>query len=419
MKQAQLIRLLPTVLVAGLGFSSLAIAAEGTANVTYTKDVAPILFKACVDCHRPTMFAPMSLMTYDEVRPWARAIKQRVLTRNMPPWHADGPVGVFKNDPRLSEAQIDTIKAWVDAGAPKGADKDMPPTPTFSNDGWTIGKPDAVLSMATEYQIPADGTVPYLNFRIPTNFAEDKWMQAYEFRPQQPSPRCITSSPQSHRPMVRPRWWRKEWAASAISYRAGLVWSCRRVWPSCCLRTQTLFCKCTTRLERRAGHRPHGGGAHFSRKNRRNGSSRGAGVTNLSFVIPANDPNFEVRTTSRKLTEDGLLWSMMPHMHVRGKDMTYIAHYPDGRSETLLSVPHYDFNWQTTYELKEPKLLPKGTVIEVIAHYDNSTRNKYNPDPTHEVRWGDQTWEEMMIGTAELLRLGRKQPVAAIAPPGN
>ena len=129
----------------------------------------------------------------------------------------------------------------------------------------------------------------------------------------------------------------------------------------------------------------------------------GAGVNNVSFVIPPNDPNFEVRT-KRTLTEDSLVRAFMPHMHVRGKDMTIVAHYADGRSETLLSVPPYDFSWQTTYELKQPKMLPKGTEIEVIAHYDNSTGNKNNPDPSHEVRWGDQTWEEMMIAAIETLR---------------
>jgi len=374
--------------------------AQSPKAVTYTKDVAPILFKSCVECHRPNMFAPMSLMSYDEVRPWARAIKLRVANREMPPWHASGPLGEFKSDPRLSDADIQTIAAWADGGAAKGADKDTPATPTFNDDGWTIGKPDVVFSMATEYQIPADGTVPYLNFRVPTNLGEDKWIQAYEFRPSNRSQvHHIVASivPQNAGPGTvvegmgglgnlvpsRPGVVLPPGVAKLLPANADLVLQ---------MHYTTNGAPASDRTEV---------GLIFAKQPPKQVVAS-AGVSNLQFVIPPNDPNYEVRT-KRKLTEDSLIRAYMPHMHVRGKDMTILAHYPDGHTETLLSVPHYDFNWQTTYELKQAKVLPKGTEIEVIAHYDNSAGNRNNPDPTHEVRWGDQTWEEMMIAAIETL----------------
>src|ERR1043166_5976258 len=152
------------------------------APVTFTKDVAPILYKSCVECHRPTMFAPMSLLTYDEARPYARSIKTRVVSRAMPPWGADPAHGVFKNDPRLSEKEIATIVKWVDDGAVKGDDADLPKTPQFA-DGWSIGKPDAIFTMEEDYQIPATGVIPYQYLRVPTHLTEDKWIQAIEIRP--------------------------------------------------------------------------------------------------------------------------------------------------------------------------------------------------------------------------------------------
>src|SRR5712675_166402 len=159
-----------------------ALAADGKPAATFSKDVAPIFYKSCVECHRATMFAPMSLVTYDEARPWARAIKQRVTARTMPPWGADSPHGIFKNDPRLTEDEVATIVSWVDAGAPKGDDTDLPAVPKMA-DGWTIGKPDAIFTMDEEFTIPATGAVPYQYFRVPTGLTEDKWIQAIEIKP--------------------------------------------------------------------------------------------------------------------------------------------------------------------------------------------------------------------------------------------
>jgi hypothetical protein len=372
-----------------------AFAAEGKAAPTFTKDVAPIFNKSCVECHRPTMFAPMSLTTFDEARPWARSIKQRVVSGAMPPWGADTPHGMFKNDPRLTATEIETISAWVDAGAPKGDDKDLPPAPTFA-DGWSIGKPDAIFTMDEEFTIPATGTIPYKYFKAPTGLTEDKWIQAIEIHP--------SARAQVHHVLAYTQ------PAGTVPKPGGELGpdNIGGVTPN---KPGLVFEPGVARLLK--GNSDIVMQIHYT-ANGKEGKDRttigvifakqpptklaaGGMAINPRFVIPAGDGNAEVRAIT-PLNRDTLITSYTPHMHVRGKDMTYIAHYPDGTDETLLSVPRYDFNWQISYELAKPKLLPKGTKLEVIAHFDNSTGNKFNPDPTKDVKWGDQTWEEMMIG---------------------
>ncbi len=362
---------------------------------TFAKDVAPILYKSCVECHRPSMFAPMSLVTYEDARPWARAIRQKVTKREMPPWSADSPIGVFKNDPRLSQHEIDTIVAWVDGGAPRGNDREMPKAPEFA-DGWTIGKPDQIFTMTEDFQIPAEGTIPYQYIRVPTNLTEDKWIQAIEIRPgnravvhhvianAQPVGRTVSDeqvagrvglggiTPNKPGVVTEPGIARRLPANSEIILQ--MHYTTNGVATSDRTSVGVIYAK-------EPPKKMLGGGT----------------VLQLGFSIPPGADNHEVKS-SVLLNADTTLVAMTPHMHMRGKDMTYVAHYPDGTSETLLSVPKWDFNWQITYDLAQPKILPKGTRVEVIAHFDNSPKNLYNPDPTQTVRWGDQTWEEMMIG---------------------
>lgn len=362
---------------------------------TFTKDVAPIVYRHCAECHRPTMYAPMSLMTYEAARPWARAIKQRVTSRQMPPWGADPAVGTFRNDPSLTDREVATIAAWVDAGAPKGDDADLPPAPQFA-DGWTIGTPDAVFEMDQEFHIPADGTIPYQYLRVPTHLTEDRWIQAIEIRPgaaaqvhhviafTQPAGAPLTGTgvlgptniggTTPNKPGIR----YPDGVARLLRGNSDIVLQMHYT-------TNGKETSDRTRV-----------GVIFAKEPPKKVAAGGM-VLQPRFVIPAYDGNAEVRGISR-LRRDTVVTTLTPHMHVRGKDMTYIAHYADGTSETLLRVPKYDFNWQITYELKTPKLLPAGTQVEVIAHYDNSPNNKFNPDPSKDVRWGDQTWEEMMIG---------------------
>jgi mono/diheme cytochrome c family protein len=372
-----------------------AFAADAKTAPTFSKDVAPIFNKSCVECHRPTMFAPMSLTTFDAARPWAKSIKQRVVSRVMPPWGADPAHGTFKNDPRLTEQEIDTIVAWVDAGAPKGDDKDLPAAPKFA-DGWTIGKPDAIFTMDEEFTIPADGAVPYKYFKAPTGLTEDKWIQAIEIHPgARAQVHHVIAFTQPAGSVPKPGGELGPTNIGGITpNKPGLVFEpgvARLLRGNSDIVMQIHYTTNGTEAKDRTTI-----GVIYAKQPPTKMVAGGMAI-NPRFVIPAGDGNAEVRATT-PLNRDTLVTGFTPHMHVRGKDMTYIAHYPDGTDETLLSVPKYDFNWQITYELAKPKLLPKGTNLEVIAHYDNSTGNKFNPDPTKDVRWGDQTWEEMMIG---------------------
>ncbi len=356
--------------------------------VTFTKDVAAILYQNCAECHRPTGVAPMSLMNFKEVRPWARSVKERVADRTMPPWFADPKHGQFANNPSLSQVEIDTISAWVDAGSPKGDEKDLPPAPKFV-EGWVIGTPDLVLSMQEEHAVPADGTVPYLYFRIPTGFTEDRWVQAVEIKPgdRRVVHHVIATLEDAQRKRIgglggiTPN-------KTAIISPPG---SARLVRAGSVIVLQMHYTTIGEATKDRTSV-----GLIFT-KERPKIVLAGGNAINTGFVIPAGVANHEVRA-STTFKDDTYLYSLMPHMHVRGKDFTYTAVFPDGRTQVVLHVPKYNFDWQLDYELKEPLFLPKGTRLDCVAHFDNSTGNKYNPDPSKSVRWGDQTWEEMMIG---------------------
>jgi mono/diheme cytochrome c family protein len=367
----------------------------GAQTPTFAKDVAPIFYSKCVECHRPTMFAPMSLVKFDEARPWAKSIRNRVSTRTMPPWGADPKHGVFKNDPRLTDKEIETILAWVDGGAPKGDDKDLPTLPVFT-EGWTIGKPDAVFEMAEPYQIPATGVIEYQYIRIPMNIPEAKWLAAIEIKPQARAHvhHVLAFTQPAGTPINENGALGPGNIGGVTPNKPGVVFDPgvgRMLEANSDLILQMHY---TTNGEAAVDKTVVG--LKFL-KEAPSMVARGGSVIQPRFVIPAGAPAHEVRG-SRVLQADTIITSFTPHMHVRGKDMTYTAKYPDGRTEVLLSVPSYDFNWQITYQLKEAKRMPKGTEIEVVAHYDNSPQNKFNPDPTKDVRWGDQTFEEMMIG---------------------
>jgi hypothetical protein len=406
------------MIIVGLAAAVMLVSAAGSSkasSATFTKDVAPILYKNCVDCHRAGEIAPMSLLTYKEVRPWAKSIRERVLDRSMPPWSADPRHGSWANDPRLSEQEIATIVEWVNAGAPKGDDKDLPSAPKFT-DGWTIGTPDAVVEMQEEYTVPADGTVPYLYFSMPTGFTEDKWIQAMEIRP---GNRSVV-----HHVIAYAQ------DANVKDANPGGEGELRRgrthlggITPN---KTGVVYGPGTARLIKKGSnivfqmHYTTNGqvskdrtkiGFVFAKEPGKKALVTGNAI-NARFVIPAGDPNYEVKA-SRTFDEDVLITSFMPHMHVRGKAFTYTAVYPDGRSEILLNVPKYDFNWQHTYIPKKPIALPKGTKLDCVAYFDNSPKNKYNPDPTKPVRWGDQTWEEMMIGWFTYTRASQAESAAS------
>jgi hypothetical protein len=399
-------------------------AGKSAAGVTFNKDIAPILYTSCATCHRPGEVAPMSLLTYKEVRPWAKSIREKVLSREMPPWYADPNHGEFANDPRLKQTQIDTIRAWVDGGAKEGDPKDLPPVPKFDDTGWKFGQPDAVLSMTEEAIVPADGTVPYRYFAVPTNFTEDKYVQFAEIKRGDPSvvhhvivsvrepgsgplppageirtgqQRVNPESPEAEQQRRERRGNNPDgmmvgWAPgmSPLTLRPGNAKLVKK--------GSVLIFQMHYTTNGKASKDRTSVGLWFAKAPvEKRMITRGVSTDPRKLIIPAGEPNFESRSTL-EFKEDVHIHMFMPHMHVRGKDFEYKLVYPDGTSKILLRVPKYDFNWQLTYFVKEPIAVPKGSRLECVAHHDNSANNKYNPDPTREVRWGDQTWEEMMIG---------------------
>jgi hypothetical protein len=378
----------------------------GEAKVTFTKDVAPIFYEKCAECHRAGEIAPMSLLTYKEARPWARSIKDKVATRVMPPWLADPAYGHFSNDRHLSQKEVDTIVSWVDAGAPEGDQKDLPPLPKFVQ-GWTIGQPDVVIQLPEEVSVPASGTIPYMYIKVPTNFTEDKWVQAAEIRagnksvvhhvivfvqgPGGETDAAVEGVDKNRKPP------REGQGFKLVGFAPGEQ---PKIFPPGMAKlvkagSSFIFQLHYTANGQAAKDKSYVGLIFAKQPVTRNVLTGTA--TNAQFVIPPGDSNYEAKS-SWTAKDDVRILDLMPHMHFRGKDFVYTAVYPDGRSEVILKVPHYDFNWQLVYRLNQPLFLPKGTRLDCVAHFDNSTANKYNPDPTKEVRWGPQTWEEMMIG---------------------
>ncbi len=415
-----------------------ATAATAPANVTFNKDVLPVLQNRCQECHRSGEIAPMSFMNYKDTRAWAKAIKTAVLTKQMPPWFADSHYGKFSNDRSLSQSEIDTIVAWVDSGAKEGDAKDAPKPRTFVT-GWTIGKPDAVLEMPTSVDIPESGVVEYTYMVIPTNFKEDVWIQAAEaragargamhhviaflrppgsawFKDRQPGVPFIPEKGERGQRDTQRDAQQQASAELLIGWAPGLP-------PTVLNPGQAKLLKAGTDIVLQLHYTPNGKatsdktkiGLIFAKEPPKERVMT-MNAMNFFLKIPPGEPNYQ---SEAKITlhHDVKLVSMMPHMHLRGKDFEYRAVYPTGETQTLLKVPHYDFNWQLSYALENPLLLPKETRIECTAHHDNSANNKYNPDPTKEVRWGDQTWEEMMIGWFDVAFDANLDPRVIRVPP--
>ncbi|MEW6125714.1 MAG: thiol-disulfide isomerase [Acidobacteriota bacterium] len=367
---------------------------KNTKPLTFTKDIAPIFYSKCAECHRPGEIAPFSLMTYKETRPWGRSIREKVAEGAMPPWHADPAHGAFSNDRRLSKQEKETIINWVDTGMKEGNAKELPPAPQFTA-GWNIGTPDVVLT-AREFEVPANGTVNYQYFIVPTNFKEDKWVQAAEVRP---GNRAVVHHVIAF--VVEPGQLRAAFARDGI---LGLVGYAPGEGEVSLPDGEAKLVKANSMLVLQMHYTTNGTaqkdktsiGLIFAKKPVQKIRMGGAAL-NSRFVIPAGADSYEV-TSRFRFKEDAHITDLMPHMHLRGKDFLYRLVLPDGTTKILLSVPRYDFNWQTRYEFAQPVAAPKGSRIECVAHFDNSTKNKWNPDATKEVRWGQQTWEEMMIG---------------------
>ncbi|HZJ33678.1 MAG TPA: hypothetical protein VFD21_19030 [Vicinamibacterales bacterium] len=387
--------------------------AVSTAAPTFAKDVAPIVFKNCAGCHRPGESAPMSLLTYADARPWARAMSRRVAEGSMPPWHADAESGTFENERRLTADEKAVMTRWADAGAPEGDPKDLPAAPTFA-DGWSIGTPDAVFQMAEDYAVPASGTIQYQYFTIPTNFTETKWVQAIEVRPGNralvhhvlvyyPAPASTDNA------LSRVLDTGLGGRGGAAGGGRGGLGNVRRLIATYAPGTAPQVFPPGTAMRLPPGgtlmlqmHYTSNGTAGTDRskvgiifaKEPPTAEIEASQFINTLFTIPAGAADHRV-DASVGFAQDAVLWGIFPHTHVRGKRWSYTLALPDGTMKPLLSVPKYDFNWQTYYMFKEPLEIPKGSRILSSAWYDNSPANRSNPDPTKAVRWGDQTWEEM------------------------
>jgi peroxiredoxin len=368
---------------------------EVTTAVNYAKHVAPILQKRCQGCHRPDQSAPFALMTYDDAVKHAAMLKEVTTQRRMPPWHADARFGHFANDRRLSQMEVDTLAAWVDTGMTRGDDKDLP-KPVVWPKGWVHGNPDMIIQMPEEFEVPADGVLPYKNWIIETNFTEDKWVTISEARPGTPSV--------VHHVVV---YIMREGQRGPIGPDGGI--SILVGWAPGDL---GLVCPPDTALRV-----PKGAKLRFEMHYTPNGKvvkdRSSVGLTfapkppkyemminefaNMAFEVPPGSPNYKAEAAFR-FRADARILSFAPHMHWRGKDYSYEVIYPDGKRETLLSVPRWDFNWQNVYRFQEPLKVPKGARLHSVAHWDNSVNNPLNPDPKKSAKFGLQTWEEMMVG---------------------
>ncbi len=373
--------------------------AEG--RITYTKHISRILQKGCQECHRPGQIGPMSLLTFDDALAWSDTIREVVSEGRMPPWHADPRYGKFSNDRRLAQEDRDTLLAWLDHGTPRGDDKDLPPPRRFP-EGWSIGKPDLVVEMPRAYDVPAKapkGGIPYQYFKVDPGFTEDRWIQRAEARP--------GASAVVHHIVIFIQ--RKGEFFNPDAPGAVLCGTAPGDMP---LSLPDGFAKkvpAGARLIFQMHYTPNGKAQQdqsslaliFAKKPPRHRVFT-LPVYSTRFIsrldrIPAGVENYKIES-EHVFEQDAHLLHFMPHMHLRGKDFLYEAIYPDDKKEILLSVPRYDFGWQSVYRLAEPVAMPKGTKLHCVAHFDNSAKNPNNPDPTKAVYWGDQTWEEMMIG---------------------
>jgi hypothetical protein len=394
-------------------------ASPGAGGVTFYRDVLPVLQKRCQICHRPGEAGMGSFLAYETTRPWAQAIKAAVLTRKMPPWFANPEFGHFLNDRRLTDAEVQTLVAWADAGAPEGNPKERPTRAKWTT-GWNL-QPDLVFETPKPYTVPARGVLDYVYIVVPTNFENDTWITAGEIRPSDRSvvhhisafwrpagstwlkgakpgvpyqipkselesaadgtPRALEDGAEfliGYSPGMPPQDFSTDHAAKVIPAQSDLI------------------------LE-----------VHFTP----NGKTPAEEQIQVGFVlakveptrrfitfsnwsrnvaIAPGDPNHEGHASMR-FNEAVDLVFMQPHMHLRGKDMSVRLIYPDGKSETVLDVPHYQFDWQIVYYEAQPLHIPKGTRMEITAHWDNSANNPANPDPTAQVRLGPQNSDEMLV----------------------
>jgi len=396
--------------------SSLFVCLVATAAPTFHKDVEPILQNSCQECHRAGEIGPMQLLTYDQARPWAKAIKTAVLQGKMPPWPANPHYGKFSNDRSLTKAQIDTIVAWADAGAPEGNAADAP-KPRHWVDGWNIAKPDAVIQMPQAFNMPASGEVEYQYIVVPTGFTEDKWIQQVEIRPsdrtvvhhaviflREPGNKWLTEA-QPGVPFVPTvenagqRFFNTQGQGNDVLciYTPGMV---PDVWKPGQAKQIKAGTDLIFQMHYTASGKPGSDrtrvGLVFAKEPPKERIIT-VGAINNRFTIPAGDGNFKAEAVV-PILNDMTMISLFPHMHLRGKAFQYDIIYPTGETQTILKVDNWSLNWQLSYKLEKPIPLQPGVKVKATAWWDNSANNPANPDPKKDVQWGEQSWEEMLVG---------------------
>ena len=370
---------------------------KGEATVTYSREVARVLRDRCVSCHRAGEIAPFALDSYKQAAGWASMIDEVVRDGRMPPWHASPEHGKFANDARMTEAEKKAVADWVAAGAPEGDPRDLP-EPAKYVEGWRIPAPDLVVRMPKEVKIRAEGTMPYENFMIDPQLKQDVWVRASQVRPGNPSVvhhLVVFVLP----PGVRDAEKKIDFLAA---YAPGMP---PRILPDGAAK----LVPAGSRLMFQIHYTPRGTpqtdkseiGLVFADPKAVHKEMTAIAAINMKLRIPPGAADFPV-TAEHRFGQDTLVYSLLPHMHLRGKSFRIEATYPDGRAETLLDVPRYEFEWQNVYVLAEPKLVPEGSVLRCLARYDNSSDNPSNPDPKATVTWGEQTREEMLVGYVEV-----------------
>ena len=409
-----------TVLLLSAGLT----AAYAQVQVTFTKDVAPILQEKCQSCHRPDTFAPMSLLTYEEARPWAKSIRQKVVAREMPPWYIDKTVGIrhFKNDVSLTDQEIATIAKWVDSGAPQGDPKDMPPPRKFDDsDQWRMGEPDLVVQLPKDQLVPAKGSDRWIDVLVDPGLTEDRYIRAIEVKPIKGFRvvHHVTTSmkheddPDDGGDSVQGAFL-NEYAlgknADVFPEGAGrLIKAGTKI--NFNLHLHSVGQETAANVALGLKLYPKGYQPKYAETTEKVGDPK-------DLDIPANSDNvrFDAYNT---LTKPARLVSFQPHLHNRGKASCMEAIYPGGHKvETLSCVSHYQFAWHLVYLYgeEEQPLLPAGTVLHLTSWYDNSTNNKFNPDADNTITYGQRTVDEMggaWISYYNLTEEEYKQQVAA------
>ena len=368
-------------------------------NISYAKTIAPMLNDNCVSCHREGGIGPWAMSDYNMVRGFSLMIREVVRTQRMPPWHADPHVGEFSNDRSLSDDEIRTLVHWVEAGAPRGEGADLLAENSQSWPIWAMGEPDVIIDIPPE-DVPASGVVDYKYKMVTNPLDKDVWVKAAEIIPGDRSVlhHVITSFGELETEGRRAGRLKRGAGGGLGGYVPGAE---GKPFPD----DTGILLPAGATIEFQMHYTPAGlattdssrMGLYLHEEPPEHKLDNMV-LLNPRILIPAGAPNHS-EVMVRTFDQDVLVYSLLPHAHYRGKASEFVAHLPDGTEETLLSVPRYDFNWQTNYDLKEPRFLPAGTKMVHRTWWDNSARNPANPDATRDVPWGQQSWDEMLFGS--------------------